>query len=61
MHIPDGYLSPQTCAVIGAAMVPVLYKSVKEVNKELDKKDIPAMAIGSPQLLRWPSGISFCF
>ncbi|AAM23545.1 MAG: Cobalamin biosynthesis protein CbiM [Caldanaerobacter subterraneus] len=47
MHIPDGYLSPQTCAVMGAAMVPVLYKSVKEVNKELDKKDIPTMAIGS--------------
>ncbi|HAA64672.1 MAG TPA: cobalamin biosynthesis protein CbiM, partial [Thermoanaerobacter sp.] len=23
MHIPEGYISPQTCAVMGAAMVPV--------------------------------------
>jgi ABC-type Co2+ transport system permease subunit len=22
MHIPDGYLSPQTCGAFGAAMVP---------------------------------------
>ncbi|MBE3592048.1 MAG: cobalt transporter CbiM [Thermoanaerobacter sp.] len=47
MHIPEGYLSPQTCAVMGAAMVPVLTVAAKKVNKSFDKRDVPAMAIGS--------------
>lgn len=47
MHIPEGYLSPQTCAVMGAAMVPVLTVAAKKVNESFDKKDVPAMAIGS--------------
>ncbi|AGB20080.1 cobalt transporter CbiM [Thermoanaerobacterium thermosaccharolyticum] len=47
MHIPDGYLSPATCAVMGAAMVPVLATATKKVNSTFDKKDIPTMAIGS--------------
>ncbi|MGB9678863.1 MAG: cobalt transporter CbiM [Thermoanaerobacteraceae bacterium] len=47
MHIPDGYLSPQTCAVMGTAMIPVLYVSAKKVNKTFEKKDISTMAIGS--------------
>lgn len=47
MHIPEGYLSPETCAVMGAAMVPILATATKKVNKTFDKKDIPTMAIGS--------------
>ncbi|MDI3311400.1 MAG: cobalt transporter CbiM, partial [Thermoanaerobacterium sp.] len=47
MHIPDGYLSPATCAVMGAAMVPVLAVATKKVNETFDKKDVPTMAIGS--------------
>ncbi|QSZ27309.1 cobalt transporter CbiM [Aceticella autotrophica] len=47
MHIPDGYLSPQTCAVMGAVMIPVLAVATKKVNETFEKKDIPAMAIGS--------------
>jgi len=47
MHIPDGYLSPQTCAVMGTAMIPVLYVAAKKVNKTFEKKDISTMAIGS--------------
>ena len=37
MHIPDNYLSPSTCAVMGAAMLPVWTISVKKVKKEITK------------------------
>lgn len=35
MHIPDNYLSPQTCAVMAAAMVPVWTVSVRRLRLEL--------------------------
>ncbi|SHF46565.1 cobalt/nickel transport system permease protein [Caldanaerobius fijiensis DSM 17918] len=47
MHIPDGYLSPQTCAVMGTAMIPVWAKATKKVRETFDQKDVPMMAIGS--------------
>lgn len=47
MHIPEGYLSPQTCAAFGATMVPILAVATKKANKALDKKDVTTMAIGS--------------
>lgn len=47
MHIPDNYLSPATCAVMGAAMVPVWTKAVNKVKKEVTKKKIPLMGIGA--------------
>lgn len=46
MHIPDNYLSPQTCAVMTAAMVPVWIISVKKVKKELTNQEIPMMGVG---------------
>ena len=47
MHIPDNYLSPSTCAVMGAAMVPVWTYSVKKVKKEVIKKKMPLLGIGA--------------
>ncbi|WP_026487010.1 cobalt transporter CbiM [Caldanaerobius polysaccharolyticus] len=47
MHIPDGYLSPQTCAALGAAMIPVWAKAGKKVREAFEQRDIPVMAIGS--------------
>ena len=47
MHIPDNYLSPTTCAVMGAVMVPIWRIAVKKVNNELTKKRIPLMGIGA--------------
>lgn len=47
MHIPDNYLSPATCAVMGAVMVPVWAKAVKEVKKEVSKKKMPLLGIGA--------------
>lgn len=47
MHIPDNYLSPATCAVMGAAMVPVWTKSVKKVKDEIPKVKIPLLGVGA--------------
>ena len=47
MHIPDNYLSPQTCAVMGAAMVPVWVISVRKIKKELEPAKLPMLGIGA--------------
>jgi len=47
MHIPDNYLSPTTCAVMGVVMVPIWRRAVKKVKNELTKKRIPLMGIGA--------------
>ncbi|MHB8062216.1 MAG: cobalt transporter CbiM [Ruminiclostridium sp.] len=47
MHIPDNYLSPSTCAVMGAAMVPVWTVAVKKVKEEVTKVKIPMLGIGA--------------
>ncbi|MFA6506723.1 MAG: cobalt transporter CbiM [Treponemataceae bacterium] len=47
MHIPDNYLSPATCAVLSAAMVPVWALSVKKVKSEIDKANLPLLGIGA--------------
>lgn len=47
MHIPDNYLSPSTCAVLGAAMVPVWAISVKKVKQEITKEKMPLLGIGA--------------
>lgn len=47
MHIPDNYLSPSTCAVMGAVMVPIWTRAVKKVKKEVTKKKMPLMGIGA--------------
>lgn len=47
MHIPDNYLSPATCAVMCAAMVPVWTRSVKKVKEEITKAKIPLLGVGA--------------
>jgi len=47
MHIPENYLSPATCAVLTAAMVPVWAYSVKKVKKELPKEKIAMIGVGA--------------
>ena len=47
MHIPENYLSPASCAVMGAAMVPVWVHAVRKVNKELPKEKIPLLGAGA--------------
>ncbi|MCB2295533.1 cobalt transporter CbiM [Clostridium algoriphilum] len=47
MHIPDGYLSPQTCAIMGAVMVPVIGIAAANLKKTLKDKQVPLLAIGA--------------
>lgn len=47
MHIPDNYLSPATCAVMGAAMVPIWAKSIKKIQLEIPKEKIPMLGVGA--------------
>lgn len=47
MHIPDGYLSPQTAIPFIAVMVPVWAIAVKKVKENLKKKEVPVLAIGA--------------
>ena len=45
MHIPDNYLSPSTCAVMAAVMVPVWAVAIKKVKKEVTKTKMPQLGI----------------
>lgn len=47
MHIPENYLSPATCAVFTAAMVPVWARAVKHVKKDLPKEKIAMIGVGA--------------
>jgi cobalt/nickel transport system permease protein len=47
MHIPDNYLSPSTCAVMGAAMVPVWAIAAAKIKKEISAKKIPLLGISA--------------
>ncbi len=47
MHIPDGYLGPQTAIPLAMLMVPVLGVAVRKVQSTLKKKEVPVLAIGA--------------
>lgn len=47
MHIPDNYLSPATCAALGAVMVPVWTRSINKIKNEVSKKKMPLLGIGA--------------
>ncbi len=47
MHIPDGYLSPATCMVFGAVMIPIWSAASKAVKTTLSVRQVPYLAIGA--------------
>lgn len=47
MHIPENYLSPATCAVMTAAMVPVWIHAVRNVKKDMPKEKIAMIGVGA--------------
>src|ERR1700682_6335667 len=47
MNIPDNYLSPSTCAVMGAAMLPIWAIAVKKVKAEVSKEKMPLLGVGA--------------
>src|SRR3984893_9142068 len=51
MHIPDGYLSPSTCAVLYGAAMPFWYMAFARVKRLLNTRLVPLLAVVS----------AFCF
>jgi cobalt/nickel transport system permease protein len=47
VHIPDGYLSPQTCAVMYGAAVPFWMTAARRVKKVVKNRYVPVLAIGA--------------
>lgn len=47
MHIPDGYLGPQTYAVLDVVMIPIWVIAARQVKRTLKAKQIPLMALGA--------------
>ncbi|KZL93623.1 cobalt transporter CbiM [Clostridium magnum] len=45
MHIPDNYLSPSTCVVIGAGMVSLWRKAVIKIKEDISRKKIPMLGV----------------
>ncbi len=45
MHIPDGYLSPSTCAVLYGAAAPFWYVALKRVKKLLHTRLVPLISV----------------
>ncbi len=48
MHIPDNYLSPQTCVVMTAVMLPVWTISIRRIRKELSEDSLSGESSESP-------------
>jgi cobalt/nickel transport system permease protein len=47
VHIPDGYLGPQTYAVLDAAIVPVWIVASAKIKKTLKTRQVPLLALGA--------------
>jgi cobalt/nickel transport system permease protein len=47
MHIPDGYLGPQTYVALDAAIIPIWGVAAAKVKKTLKAKQVPLMALGA--------------
>ena len=47
MHIPDGYISPQTAGGLWALMVPAWYTAGYKVKRALSARQAPLVAIGA--------------
>ncbi|MEJ7606984.1 MAG: cobalt transporter CbiM [Bryobacteraceae bacterium] len=47
MHIPDGYLSPSTCATLYAAASPFWYVALNKVKQQLNTRFIPLISVFS--------------
>jgi len=45
MHIPDGYLSPATCATLFAGSTPFWYVSLQKMKRALNTRMIPLISV----------------
>ncbi len=51
MHIPDGYLSPSTCALLYGTAIPFWYTAFARVKRLMNTRLVPLLAVAS----------AFCF
>ncbi|MEN6474457.1 MAG: cobalt transporter CbiM [Syntrophaceae bacterium] len=47
MHIPDGYLSPQTYVPFYAVIIPYLGFAARKVSKSIRSRQVPLLALGA--------------
>ena len=47
MHIPDGYLGPQTYVILWIVMIPIWVIAARKVKRTLKAKQIPLLALGA--------------
>jgi cobalt/nickel transport system permease protein len=47
MHIPDGYLGPQTFIAFWIIMIPIWYYAGKKLSTELRSKQVPLLALSA--------------
>jgi cobalt/nickel transport system permease protein len=47
VHIPDGYLSPETCGLFYAVMVPLWYRATRRVRDIVKSRYVPLIAMGA--------------
>jgi cobalt/nickel transport system permease protein len=45
MHIPDGYLSPSTCAALYAAAAPFWYVALRRIERVITTRTVPLLAV----------------
>src|SRR3984957_5502135 len=45
MHIPDGYLSPSTCATLYAGSIPFWYVSLQKMKRRLNTQAVPLLSV----------------
>ena len=45
MHIPDGYLSPSTCATLMAGSLPFWYTALRKMKRALNTRLIPLISV----------------
>lgn len=51
MHIPEHYLSPSTCGVFGAAMIPIWAVALRRVRQTVPREKMPLLGVAA----------AFCF
>lgn len=47
MHIPDGYLSPSTCAALSAGAAPFWFVALKRVQRQFNARLVPLLSLVS--------------
>jgi cobalt/nickel transport system permease protein len=47
MHIPDGYLGPQTYVILWIVMIPIWFIAARKVKRTLKSRQIPLLALGA--------------